>query len=177
MKPLYHNAHGEFPPVSAPHNFPPTPNPFKPVVEFKKIHEAATIPAPGRRGDIGFDITSAERVSIGAGMTKKVSSGLVLANMTAKVNGNRIFMKVEGRSGMSLKGVFPVGGIIDPTYRGEIGIVLTNNSGQMYEINPGDRIAQLVVYQVATAEEISFREAAEVTQTVRGDQGFGSSGK
>lgn len=177
MNPQNHPAHEPHmsSPIQTP--FPPTPNQFKPFVEFKKINESAIVPSPGRPGDIGFDITSAERVTIGAGFTRRISTGLVLANMSTTVNGNRIFLKVEGRSGMSTKGVFPVGGIIDPTYRGEIAIVLTNASNQPFEIKSGDRIAQLVVYQVATAENIVFREATEVTQTVRGDQGFGSSGK
>jgi len=86
-------------------------------------------------------------------------------------------MKVEGRSGLSVKGVFPVGGIIDPTYRGEIGIVLANVSGKDYKIAQGDRIAQLVVYVVNTSFSLNMVEVDAITPNYeRGEQGFGSSG-
>jgi len=154
-------------------------------VEFVKMTESAKIPAATRDGDIGFDVFSDEKFSISPGHTKKVSTGIQLANMpTMDHDRNRIFLKVEGRSGLASKGVFPVGGVIDPTYRGEIVIVLNYNGNvfpstgkETLHFEKGDRIAQLVVYKVLTAGEILMSETDQITETNRGAKGFGSSGK
>jgi len=153
-------------------------------IEFVKMTETAKIPAAIRDGDIGFDIFCDEKFSIDPGHTKKVSTGIRLANMpTMDHDRNRIFLKVEGRSGLAAKGVFPIGGIIDPTYRGEIVVVL-NYSGNVFpatgkstiHFEKGDRIAQLVIYKVLTAGEIIMQETNKVTETNRGSSGFGSTG-
>ena len=148
-----------------------------PVVEFKLTHPCAKLPKPGREGDVGFDIVSPTREVLLAGKTTLIDSGLVLANMPVHIQKTNIFLKVEGRSGLSVKGIFPVGGIIDPTYRGNIGIVLHNSSDQDYVIAPGDRIAQLVVYYISAAPQIKMKDTNEVVDSIRGTDGFGSSGK
>lgn len=166
-----------------------TPSWVKPAdrqlrIEFVKLTETAKIPAAVREGDIGFDVFCDESFSISPGHTRKVSTGIQLANMpTMDHDRNRIFLKVEGRSGLASKGVFPVGGIIDPTYRGEIAIVLNYNGNvfpstgkETLNFEKGDRIAQLVVYKVLTAGEILMSETDQVTETNRGAKGFGSSG-
>ena len=71
----------------------------------------------------------------------------------------------------------PVGGIIDPNYRGEIGVTLVNMGSEDAVFSVGDRIAQLVVYKVSTAGEVVMAESDKVTETNRGSAGFGSSGK
>tara|TARA_R110000851_G_scaffold103340_13_gene220325 strand:+ start:642 stop:1151 length:510 start_codon:yes stop_codon:yes gene_type:complete len=89
------------------------------------------------------------------------------------------FIKIEGRSGLACKGVFPIGGIIDPTYRGEIKAILFNSRALPHLICKGDRIAQLVVYPAAIGPwtQIQLEEVTEGSETERGDKGFGSSGK
>lgn len=136
----------------------------------------ATLPKAIRPGDIGFDVCSDENVEIFSGQTRKVSTGLQLADMPTQVNGSSIFIKVEGRSGLASRGIFPIGGIVDPSYRGEIGIVLLNTNEESFKIKKGDRIAQFVVYNVQSAAEITFSASEEITETVRGAAGFGSSG-
>jgi len=138
--------------------------------------ETATLPKAITRGDIGFDICANESLEIFYGQTKKVSTGLQLADMPTTINGVSVFMKVEGRSGLASKGIFPIGGIIDPSYRGEIGIVLHNSAEEPFKINVGDRIAQIIVYNICAANEVSFEETTEVTSTDRGSAGFGSTG-
>jgi dUTP pyrophosphatase len=152
-------------------------------IKFKKMSETAKIPTAIRDGDIGFDLYSDESFLMNPGTVKKVLTNIQLADMpTTDFERNRIFMKVEGRSGLSAKGIFPTGGIIDPTYRGEISIVLNmvSNPGQEermgVKFNKGDRIAQLVIYKVATAGEVTMEETDKVTETNRGSSGFGSSG-
>ena len=67
-----------------------------------------------------------------------------------------------------------MGGVIDQTYRGEIGITLINTSDHNYMINKGDKIAQLLVQPIITAE---IEEVGELGETVKGSGAFGSSGK
>jgi len=153
-------------------------------IKFVKMTETAKLPKASRDGDIGFDVYADEDFTMFPGATVKVSTGIQLADMPPKdAAGNRIFMKVEGRSGLALKGIFPIGGIVDPTYRGEVAVVLTYNKRQdavladAVPFNKGDRIAQLVVYKVSTSGEVVMEEADKVTDTHRGTAGFGSSGK
>lgn len=146
------------------------------TIKFKKLTETAILPKAIRSGDIGFDICANEDTEIGPCQTKRISTGLQLADMPTSIAGSSIFMKVEGRSGLSTKGIFPLGGIVDPSYRGEIGVVLYNSSEGTFLIKKGDRIAQIVVYNVCSAEEINFEESTNVTETERGAAGFGSTG-
>lgn len=147
-------------------------------IKFKCMNKNAKIPHAVRDGDIGFDVYGSENVVIPAGTIKKMATGIQLADMPTMDNDrNRIFVKIEGRSGLASKGIFPVGGIIDPNYRGEIGVTLVNFGSEDAVFNVGDRIAQLVVYKVSTAGEVVMSESDRVTETNRGSAGFGSSGK
>lgn len=147
-------------------------------IKWKLLTDTAKLPAASRPGDIGFDVCSDEDFVLQPGETLKVTTGVQLADMPTMDNDrNRIFLKVEGRSGLSAKGIFPIGGIVDPTYRGEVFVVLTNNGDFMHEVKQGDKIAQFVVYKVATAGEVVMASTEAVTETVRGNAGFGSSGR
>jgi len=145
-------------------------------IKFKKCHEAALMPSAAKIGDIGFDVSCCESFSLNKGEFKRINTGLILADMPIMdKDRNRIFLKVEGRSGLASKGVFPIGGIIDPVYRGEIGIILCN-MGDPVSFGVGARVAQLVVYKVSTAGEVVIKESDIVTSTSRGSSGFGSTG-
>jgi len=157
-------------------------------IKFKKMSETAKIPTAIRDGDIGFDIYCDEDFTIKSGQTKKIKTNIQLADMPIMDNDrNRIFMKIEGRSGLSVSGIFPTGGVIDPTYKGEICVVLnclnfnyndfSLSPGTIQTFKKGERIAQLVVYKVATMGEVVMEETDIVTESIRGQQGFGSSGK
>jgi len=80
---------------------------------------------------------------------------------------------VEDRSGMAVKGLTTLAGVIDPGYRGEIKVVLTNLSASPYAIAVGDRIAQLRIVQRLQA---SFELVETLDETKRGAGGFGSTG-
>jgi dUTP pyrophosphatase len=81
---------------------------------------------------------------------------------------------VEDRSGLAVRGVTTLAGVIDPGYRGEIRVVMTNLNGAPVEIKAGERIAQLRIVQRI---EASFEEVAELGEAARGAGGFGSTGK
>lgn len=150
----------------------------------KKCHDQARLPVQFE-GDVGFDIFCVEDVVIAPGKTQLVKTGLMLAEtIEPLVLENKIvatpFLKIEGRSGLALKGVFPVGGIIDSQYRGEICVVLFNSTAEAVMCSSGSRVAQFVCYYVMAnmgTTSVKFFEKPETQQTARGEKGFGSSGK
>ncbi len=154
------------------------------IVEVKKCHEDAVLPTQAN-GDVGFDLSCVEDFTLRPGEPRKIKTGLMLANSIEPViTDNKIvavpFLKIEGRSGLASKGIFPVGGILDPRYRGEIVVVLVNVTQHGVDFKVGDRIAQLVCYYtLANCNpylNVKFVEANNVSESTRGENGFGSSG-
>lgn len=88
-----------------------------------------------------------------------------------------VYPKIEGRSGLASQGIFPVGNIIDPNYRGEMCVTMANMNAEPYQVRAGDRIAQFVFYTCLTIPDIKFEETDVVVETDRGSKGFGSSGR
>ena len=80
---------------------------------------------------------------------------------------------VRGRSGLSSKGLIVSLGTIDENYRGDIGIIMTNNSNNNHYFKKGDRLAQFTIKSVSY---IKLEETYKLTNTERNDNGFGSSG-
>jgi dUTP pyrophosphatase len=136
---------------------------------FKKTNPSAIIPSKNNPDDTGFDVYCVEDKVIPARGSAVVDVGLDFAYITPG-----FWVKVEGRSGLGFKhGVFPHPGIIDNGYRGNAGIKLYNLSDSDYNVNAGDRIAQFVVYRNYNI----LIDEGEVSETARGNSGFGSSGK
>jgi dUTP pyrophosphatase len=81
---------------------------------------------------------------------------------------------VEDRSGLALRGVCTLAGVIDPGYRGELKVVVTNLGSETFQIKQGDRIGQLRIVRRIEAE---FAAAPTLSETGRNTRGFGSSGK
>lgn len=79
------------------------------------------------------------------------------------------FGKIEGRSGLGRRGITPFCGVIDPDYEGELSVILENRSKTPYTVNKGDKIAQLIFNCAHITTDTS--------QRIRGDAGFGSSGR
>lgn len=153
---------------------------------FKKMHPKAKLPTQGKPGDAAFDLSCVEDVEIAPGETVAVSTGLVLAHMNPYENlegDDSRFLQIVGRSGLALKGIFPLGGIIDSTYRGEIKVILHNGNAATqagFCFKAGDRIAQMLIQRIITNDNrhvVEMVEAQEVTATERGDSGFGSTGQ
>ncbi len=129
-------------------------------------------PLPGfaHPGDAGADLTASERVAIAPGGRVLVPTGLAIAIPEGYAG------FVLPRSGLAIKhGVTVINapGLIDSGYRGELRVGLVNHGEHVFTIEPGDRIAQLVIMAVQTPE---FYEVADLDETVRGDGGFGSTG-
>ena len=143
------------------------------AIRVKKLRPAATLPAYGSAGAAGADLTACleESVTIGPGQTAFIPTGIAL-EVPAGCAG-----LVYARSGMACKqGLAPANkvGVIDSDYRGEIMVALHNHGVQARTVEPGQRIAQLLITPVLTP---AYEEAAELSDTARDAGGFGSTGK
>ncbi len=151
------------------------------TIKVKKAHPSAVIPTQNH-GDVGWDLYAVENCIIPPGESRQIKTGLVLAETPYDNDIHKaILLKIEGRSGLALKhSVFPVGGIVDPYYRGEVCPILYNGGKEDYSVSTGDRVAQIVVYAVhakTLSSTTSFMEVDIVRPSKRSDKGFGSSGK
>jgi dUTP pyrophosphatase len=140
------------------------------TVNFKRIHPAAVMPAYARPGDAGLDVCACEAATLQPGERRLVRTGLVME----LPRGTEAQMRP--RSGLALKhGVTLLNtpGTIDEGYRGEVGVILINLGQEPFVVRPGMRIAQMVIAPVLLVEPA---EVAEVSDTARGEGGFGSTG-
>jgi dUTP pyrophosphatase len=132
----------------------------------------ATLPSRAHAGDAGLDLHAAEATTIGPGERATVATGIAVEIPDGFAG------LVLPRSGLAARhGIALVNapGLIDSGYRGEIRVLLLNTDrSEPFDVAPGDRIAQLVVTPVTEAETV---EVAELTASVRGEGGFGSSGR
>lgn len=140
-------------------------------VKFKKLTPDATIPLQAHKGDAGMDLTSTETLTIAPLERALVKTGLSV-EIPYGYEG-----QVRPRSGLAIKNGITVlnsPGTVDAGYRGEIGVILINLGNAPFTIEKGMRIAQFVIAQVA---EVNVQEAQTLTQSERGEGGFGSTGK
>jgi dUTP pyrophosphatase len=137
---------------------------------IQRLHDDAVVPSRAYAGDAGLDLSSCERVELGPGERALVGTGLAVA-IPAGYAGY-----VQPRSGLAIKhGISMVNtpGLIDSGYRGELKIILLNTDrNEPFVVEPGMRIAQLVVLPVPGIDPI---EVAELPGSERGERGFGSS--
>lgn len=141
------------------------------IMKIKRLDEKAVIPKRGSASAAGYDIYSIEDVSLPSGETKLIRTGL---SMEIPEN---CFGGVFARSGLAVKeGIRPANcvAVIDADYRGELMVPLHNDSKEERRITVGERIAQLVILPFLPVE---FEETDELSETVRGEGGFGSTGK
>ena len=121
----------------------------------------------GEYGDLAADLYASQGLIIEPGVTVPVPTGVAME--FPSTHG----ALVEDRSGLAVKGITTLAGVIDPGYRGEIRVVVTNLSASALEVKPGDRIAQLRIVRRIEAE---FVEVEELGEAARGAGGFGSTG-
>ena len=136
-------------------------------VKFKKLIDYAIPFKYTREGDACMDMYSVEDTTIEPNSTEVVSTGIALEIPTGFEG------IVRGRSGLASKGIHVHIGTIESSYRGDIGIIITNTTNKSFSINRGDRIAQFTVKPV---NNILMEESEVLSETERGANGFGSSG-
>lgn len=141
-------------------------------LRFARLSEEAVLPTRAHAGDAGLDLYAAEPAHLGPGERWSVRTGVAVEIPDGHAG------LVLPRSGLARKhGIALVNspGLIDAGYRGEITVLLLNTDpAEVYRVQSGDRIAQLVLVAVPGAEPV---EADALSESVRGDGGFGSSGR
>lgn len=140
-------------------------------LRFRRLADGARAPARAHDGDAGLDLHAAESVVIGPGERASVGTGVAVAIPEGHAGLVVPRSGLAARSGISLVNT---PGLIDSGYRGELRVLLLNTDReQPFSVEPGDRIAQLVVVAVASPEPVE----ADLDETVRGAGGFGSTGR
>ena len=138
---------------------------------IRRLHAAARLPARAYAGDAGLDLASCERHALAPGERTVVSTGLAVALPDGYAG------LVVPRSGLAARhGITIVNapGLVDAGYRGDVKVILLNtDERQTFVVEPGMRIAQLVVIRVPDVEPV---EVIELVKTERGARGHGSSG-
>ena len=142
-------------------------------IAVKKLSPFAVLPVYGSDGAAGADLFAALEapLEIAPGETALIPTGIALE--IPEGYGGFVY----ARSGLGIReGLAPANkvGVIDPDYRGEVKVGLYNHSGETRRVEPGQRVAQLVIAPFLRAE---FSESEALSDTARGEGGFGSTGK
>ena len=140
-------------------------------LEIKKVREGAVVPGRAYHGDAGMDLAACERVELAPGARALVPTGLAVAIPDGYAG------YVQPRSGLAAKhgiSIVNTPGLVDSGYRGELLVNLVNHDeAESFVVEPGMRIAQLVILPVPPVELV---EVDELPESERGTGGFGSSG-
>jgi dUTP pyrophosphatase len=137
-------------------------------LKIKKLNENAKPFKYAHEGDAGLDVYSSDKKTIKAGEREVINTGIAIALEEGYV------ALVWDKSGLAAKrGIKTMAGVIDSGYRGEIKIVMLNTSKEDFEIDEGDKIAQILIQKIEQAE---IEEVQDLNDTTRGEGGFGSTG-
>lgn len=141
-------------------------------MNIKLLSDRAIIPTRGSEYSAGLDLYSAEDATIFPNSTRAIHTDIAMEIPPGYFGG------IYARSGLSTKhGLRPANcvGVIDSDYRGEIIVCLHNDNTQSYTIQEGERIAQIIIQPYLHIPELT--PADELEETIRGESGFGDSGK
>jgi len=139
-------------------------------IKVKKLQNNAVVPTQGSKFSAGYDLYSAEQITIAPGKTGTVHTGLAVEIP------NGTWLGIYARSGLATKqGLRPANcvGVVDSDYRGEVMVALHNDSDTIWVIEAGTRIAQAILHRVNSME---FEVVDKLSDTDRGEGGFGSTG-
>ncbi len=137
-------------------------------LKVKKINPDAKLPLYGHKGDAGMDLFSSLEYILQKGEVYAVPTGIKVEIPEGYVG------LIWDKSGVSLKGVHRLAGVVDAGYRGEIKVVMVNLSPEPFVIENGMKIAQLLIQPIADVEVV---EVEDLEDSSRGEGGFGSTGK
>lgn len=141
------------------------------MILTKRLTETAKLPTRAHPGDAGFDLYADETVMIGSSQWALVKTNVALALPYGTC------ALICPRSGLALKHgvtVLNAPGIVDNGYRDGIGVILINHGPIPFPVIPGMRIAQLVLFYPGANEQ--FQSISVLPESVRGENGFGSTG-
>lgn len=139
------------------------------IIKIKKVVKNAVIPQYAHLGDAGLDLFTIEDKTLKSGERYGFSTGLAFELPKGYVG------LVWDKSGLSSKfGIHILAGVLDSSYRGELIVIAQNLSKKSYKFEKGDKIAQLLIQPIVNAK---IKEIKNLSNTSRGDKGFGSTGK
>lgn len=138
-------------------------------IKIKKLHQDAKIPFHAHADDAGMDLFTVEPFELEPGERKSVPLGIAIEIPEGYVG------LIWDKSGLSHKfGIKNFGGVVDAGYRGEIHAGIMNLSDKFFSFEKGHKIAQLLIQKI---EHVEFEEASELSDSIRGEGRFGSTGK
>lgn len=137
-------------------------------LKVERLTATAKLPQKAHTGDAAFDLYASEYYSIAPYSQDLVATGIKMAIPTGQVG------LIWDKSGLATAGITTLGGVIDSGYRGEIKVIIKNLSEEMFNIIPGQKIAQILIQTINSPE---IREEKISDRTERETGGFGSSGK
>jgi dUTP pyrophosphatase len=138
------------------------------LIKIKKLNPEGIIPKYAKEGDAAFDLYSIEDH-----LLKPMDKVIIKTGISMEIPQGH-FGNIRDRSGLAAKhGLHTLAGVVDSGYRGEVGVVMTNLGKENCEIKKGDRIAQMLIQKF---ESVEIEEVLELSESVRGEGGFGSSG-
>ena len=138
-------------------------------LQFISLNDQAIKPTRAHDSDAGLDLHCIEDIEVHAGCGAMVKTGIAIALPEGT------YGRIAGRSSLGSKGINVHGGVIDFLYRGELIVCLWNNNKEgSFKIQKGKAVAQLIISPILTPVAI---EVHRLTDTTRGNKGFGSSGK
>jgi dUTP pyrophosphatase len=141
------------------------------ILKFKRVHKSAIVPRKYSENAAGFDIHTPEAFEIEPDSRKLIKTGIKVEIPHGYVG------FIKPRSGLGLKGIDAFEGVIDSDYRGEVGVIMINKTKERVAFNDGFRIAQLVILPIPEIEVKEVEDSEDLTQTERGEGGFGSTNK
>ena len=138
-------------------------------INIKKLSDNAKIPTQGTNFAAGYDLYAAEDTTIVCGTRKLVKTNISMAITTG------YYGRIAPRSGLAYKnGIDVLAGVIDCDYRGDIGVILYNTDDSAdFSVKKGDRIAQIIF---ESCYVVNFNEIKDLGNTLRENNGFGSTG-
>ncbi len=137
-------------------------------MKYKKLTPTAKTPTYATSMDTCADLYADEDVDIQPHTVGKISTGLAFEAPPG------FYFRILPRSGMSSKGYIVTAGIVDNAYRGDVIVALHNSTNEPYHVSKGEKIAQV---EIRSFHQMDMEEVGELSNTDRGDKGFGSSGK
>ncbi len=138
-------------------------------IKIKRLEETAKLPAYASEGDAGMDLFALEPVAVGVGERVQIRTGVAMEIPLGYVG------LIWDKSGLSHRhGLKTLGGVVDAGYRGEIMVGVINLGKEPIEFDAGHKVAQMLIQKVELTKIV---ETDTLTDTERGEGGFGSTGK
>jgi len=139
------------------------------ILKVKRLTEDAKIPIYSHPGDAGLDLFSREKVIFKTGEKFSVRTGIAVEIPDGYVG------LIWDKSGLAINhGLKTLGGVVDSGYRGEVMVGIINLSQKEYILERGSKVAQMIIQKF---ERVVIDESDELSETPRGESGFGSTGK